>query len=153
MLIISSGTDLSLNCSPTDMKWFDRDHVSGLSRSFDECHGYPSLVPLRSSGVSSTSFIPCSCRPNPFLGVYPILRRISHGFFMCSGKWYWVMSKLQAMKICLTVSMASVAWSLLKGVSDNASVVVGTATRCASASIGSSPNILIIFPWWGNFMH
>ena len=38
------------------------------------------------------------------------------------------------------------AESFLEGVSANASVVVGTVTRCASASIGSSPMILIIFP-------
>ena len=85
MLITSSWTDLSLNCSPTDMTWFDSDHVSGLSRSFDECHGYPSPILLHSSSVSSASFIPCSCRPNPFPGVYLILRRISHGFFMWFG--------------------------------------------------------------------
>ena len=30
MLMTPSWTNLPLNCSPTDMKWFDNDHVGGL---------------------------------------------------------------------------------------------------------------------------
>ena len=56
----SSASDLSYIYSPTDMKWFDNNHAKGLPTSFIECPRYPNPVPLRSSGVSSTSVIPCS---------------------------------------------------------------------------------------------
>ena len=56
----SSVSDLSWICNPTDIMWFDNDHAKGLPASFIEYLRYPNPVPLRSSGVPSTSIIPCS---------------------------------------------------------------------------------------------